>query len=53
MTIETLAERGYSNRRIAELLGMHENAVRYHHRRRAAEITDGRARSGKLTGLLA
>lgn len=43
MTIETLAELGYSNRRIAELLGVHEHAVRYHRRRRAVGITDGRA----------
>jgi transposase len=43
MTIKSLAQRGHSNRSIARLLGVHENAVRYHRRRQAAGITDGRA----------
>jgi len=43
MTIKTLAARGHSNRSIARLLDVHENAVRYHRRRQAAGLTDGRA----------
>lgn len=34
MTIKTLAERGHTNRAIARLLGVHENATRF-------VITDG------------
>lgn len=43
MTIRTLAERGHSNRAIARLLGVHENAVRYHRRRLATGAVDGRS----------
>jgi transposase len=48
MTIRTLAERGHSNRAIARLLGVHENAVRYHRRRFAVETVDGRSRQKHL-----
>ncbi|MFU8895425.1 MAG: helix-turn-helix domain-containing protein [Gammaproteobacteria bacterium] len=48
MTIKALAERGQSNRAIARLLGVHENAVRYHRRRLASDATDGRARQTHL-----
>lgn len=48
MTIKALAERGQSNRAIARLLGVHENAVRYHRRRLASGATDGRARQAHL-----
>lgn len=44
MTIQTLSRRGQSNRAIARLLGVHENAVRYHLKRQAAGVPDGRAR---------
>ena len=43
VTIEVLHERGVSNRAIARQLGVHENAVRYRLRRRAAGARDGRA----------
>lgn len=42
MTIKTLVERGHKNRAIARLLGVHENAVRYHRRRLEAGAVDGR-----------
>lgn len=48
MTIGSLAERGHSNRAIARLLGVHENAVRYHRRRQAAQVGDGRGRQRHL-----
>jgi transposase len=48
MTIKALAERGQSNRAIARLLGVHENAVRYHRRRLASGAADGRARQAHL-----
>lgn len=48
MTIKSLAGRGHSNRAIARLLGVHENAVRYHRRRLAADATDGRSRQSHL-----
>lgn len=48
MTIRTLAERGHSNRAIARLLGVHENAVRYHRRRLITEAVDGRSRQKHL-----
>jgi hypothetical protein len=51
MTIKVLAERGQSNRAIARLLGVHENAVRHHRRRLAAGATDGRARRTHLAAL--
>lgn len=44
MTIKTLTGRGHSNRAIARLLGVHENAVRYHRQREATGVIDGRAR---------
>ena len=43
MTIKTLAERGQTNRAIARLLGVHENAVRYHRRRLESDAVDGRS----------
>lgn len=43
MTIKALAERGQTNRAIARLLGVHENAVRYHRRRLASGAVDGRS----------
>src|SRR5690606_15625308 len=46
--IKALAERGQSNRAIARLLGVHENAVRYHRRRLAAGAVDGRSRQRHL-----
>lgn len=48
MTIQTLAERGQSNRAIARLLGVHENAVRYHLHRSRQAIADGRSRQQHL-----
>ena len=48
MTIKALAERGQSHRAIARLLGVHENAVRYHRRRLASGAADGRARQAHL-----
>ena len=48
MTIQSLAGRGHSNRAIARLLGVHENAVRYHRQRQLAGITDGRAHQPHL-----
>jgi transposase len=48
MTIRTLAERGHSNRAIARLLGVQENAVRYHRRRLAVGAVDGRSRQRHL-----
>lgn len=43
VTIEVLAETGQSNRAIARTLGVTENAVRYHRRRRRSGAADGRA----------
>jgi len=48
MTIQTLAERGQSNRAIARLLGVHENAVRYHLNRLRQGTTDGRSQQKHL-----
>lgn len=48
MTIQTLAERGQSNRAIARLLGVHENAVRYHLKRLCQGAVDGRSRQKHL-----
>lgn len=48
MTIQSLAERGQSNRAIARLLGVQESAVRYHRRRQQEGRTDGRARQQHL-----
>lgn len=48
MTIKTLAARGHTNRAIARLLGVHENAVRYHRRRQAGGAIDGRSRQPHL-----
>lgn len=44
MTIKTLSRKGTPNRAIARQLGMSEGNVRYHLKRIAAEVTDGRAR---------
>jgi len=44
MTIKTLSRKGTPNRAIARQLGMSEGNVRYHLRRMAEEVTDGRAR---------
>jgi transposase len=48
MTIKTLTERGHSNRAVARLLGVHENAVRYHRRRLTSGAVDGRSRQRHL-----
>ena len=48
MTIQTLAERGQSNRAIARLLGVHENAVRYHLNRLRQGVADGRGQQKHL-----
>jgi hypothetical protein len=48
MTIKALAERGHTNRAIARLLGVHENAVRYHRHRQAVGAVDGRCRQKLL-----
>lgn len=48
MTIKALAERGHTNRSIARLLGVHENAVRYHRRRQVTGAVDGRSRQKHL-----
>jgi hypothetical protein len=48
MTIRTLAERGHTNRAITRLLGVHENAVRYHRRRQTEGAVDGRGRQQHL-----
>jgi len=48
MTIQTLAGRGQSNRAIARLLGVHENAVRYHLHRMREAIADGRSQQQHL-----
>jgi len=48
MTIQTLAGRGQSNRAIARLLGVHENAVRYHLHRAREAIADGRGQQKTL-----
>jgi transposase len=48
MTIKTLSRRGQSNRAIARVLGVHENAVRYHLRRQAKQAVDGRSRQRHL-----
>lgn len=48
MTIQTLAERGQSNRAIARLLGVHENAVRYHLNRLHQGTADGRGQQKHL-----
>ena len=48
MTIQTLAGRGQSNRAIARLLGVHENAVRYHLHRAREAIADGRGQQKHL-----
>lgn len=42
VTIEVLAEKGQSNRVIAQTLGVDESTVRYHVRRRESGATDGR-----------
>ena len=43
MTIQCLAERGQSRRRIAGMLGVSEGTVRYHLRRAAEAAVDGRS----------
>ena len=48
MTIQCLAERGQSRRRIAGILGVSEGAVRYHLRRAAGGATGGRCRQAFL-----
>ena len=48
MSLKHLAERGQSNRRIAEILGVDESTIRYHLGRQAAAVTDGRARQQHL-----
>ncbi len=48
MSLKHLAERGQSNRRIAEILGVDESTIRYHLSRQAAAVTDGRARQQHL-----
>jgi len=48
MTIQCLAQRGQSRRRIARLLGVTEGAVRYHLRREAEGAVDGRSRQHAL-----
>ena len=48
MTIKSLAGHGTSNREIARLLGVHENAVRYHLKRQREGATDGRANQTHL-----
>jgi transposase len=48
MTIRSLSARGHSNRAIARLLGVHENAVRYHRRRHESGEVDGRSRQAHL-----
>lgn len=53
MTLETLAGRGHSNRAIARLLGVHENALRYHRQRLASGAGDGRARQPHLAQAVA
>jgi transposase len=48
MTIQALTRRGQSNRAVARMLGVHENAVRYHLQRQVDGTTDGRARQRHL-----
>jgi len=48
MTIQALADRGQSNRAIARILGVHENAVRYHLHRARHTIVDGRSQQKHL-----
>jgi transposase len=48
MTIRTLSERGSSTSSIARTLGVTEGAVRYHLRRQAAGVVDGRAGKAHL-----
>jgi len=48
MTIQALSGRGQSNRAIARLLGVHENAVRYHLKRASDAVTDGRSNQRHL-----
>ena len=43
MTIQTLAQKGLSNRETARLLGITEGAVRYQLRRMQEEAPDGRS----------
>ncbi len=42
MTIKVLTDKGVSNREAARLLGVSEGTVRYHRRRMAAGVVDGR-----------
>ena len=42
MSIKVLSEKGVSNREVARLLNVSEGTVRYHRRRQAAGIEDGR-----------
>lgn len=48
MTIKTLIGRGHKNRAIARLLGVHENAIRYHRRRLQNGAVDGRSGQKQL-----
>ncbi len=48
MTIQTLTQRGQSNRAIARVLGVHENAVRYHLKRLSDAAVDGRSKQRHL-----
>jgi transposase len=48
MTIKALSARGQSNRAIARLLDVSENAIRYHLGRQRAGASDGRARQTRL-----
>lgn len=47
MTIKTLAARGVSKRAIGRQLGLAEGTVRYHLRRQADGVADGRARQAR------
>lgn len=51
VTLQVLNQKGVSNRAIARRLGVSEGAVRYHLRRRAAEIEDGRRKRSLIEQL--
>lgn len=48
MTIQTLAQKGLSNRETARILGVSEGAVRYQRRRMAEQAVDGRSRRASI-----
>ena len=48
VTLRTLSAKGVSNREAARILGVTENAVRYHLRRIRENAVDGRSKQAPL-----